>query len=42
MSSAVMGIDQHKSKPDENIAIKVIKKVFKPLQRKKQLKKDMH
>jgi hypothetical protein len=42
MSSALMGIDQHKDKPDENVVIKVIKKVFKPLQRKKQLKKDLH
>jgi hypothetical protein len=42
MSSAMMGIDQQKDKPDENVVIKVIKKVFKPLQRKKQLKKDLH
>lgn len=39
MSSAMMGIDQHKDKPDENVVIKVIKKVFKPLQKKKQRKK---
>lgn len=38
----MMGIDQHKDKPDENVVIKVINKVFKPLQRKKQLKKDTH
>lgn len=40
MSSAMMGFDQHKDKPDENVVIKVIKKVFKPLQKKKRLKKD--
>jgi hypothetical protein len=40
MSSAVMGIDQKKDKPDENIVIKGIKAIFKPLQKKKQLKKD--
>jgi hypothetical protein len=42
MSSAMIGIDQHKDKPDKNVAIKVIKKVIKPLQKKKQLKKDLN
>ncbi|MGY3212387.1 hypothetical protein [Mucilaginibacter sp. HD30] len=41
MSSAVTGIDQKKDKPDENAVIKVIEKVLKPNQDKKQLKKDV-
>jgi hypothetical protein len=40
MSSAVMGIDQQKEKPDENPVIQVIKKVLKPMKDQKQLEKD--
>ncbi|MGY3212367.1 hypothetical protein [Mucilaginibacter sp. HD30] len=40
MSSAVMGIDQKKEKPDGNPVIQVIEKVFKPMQQKKKLEKD--
>ena len=39
MSSAMMGIDQHKERPDENGVIKVIQQVFKP-SKEKQLQKD--
>lgn len=40
MSSAVMGIEQKKEKPDENAVIQVIENVLKPMKNQKQLKKD--
>jgi hypothetical protein len=40
MSSATMGFNQQKEKPDENIVTKVFKKIIKPHKKEVKLQKD--